>query len=112
MTRRTESGSTLLPMSRRSRGTPVRLRAIAGICAVLLIVPISASGSDRLGRMVQADPGLPVAPLWVAPSGGSASCVRSVVPVGFAAALAGGNVCDSGQSAYVRAQLGDTVLVQ
>jgi len=37
--------------------------------------------------------------------------VRAVVPVGFAAALAGGNVCDSGPTAYVRAQLGDTVLV-
>jgi chitodextrinase len=55
--------------------------------------------------------GSSAASLWVAP-GGRSSCVRAAVPVGYAAALAGGNVCDSGPSAYVRAQPGDTVLVQ
>ncbi len=62
--------------------------------------------------MPQALPGESVAVLWVAPSGGSPSCVRAAVAVGFVQALAGGNVCDSGPSAYARAQLGDTVLVQ
>ena len=52
-----------------------------------------------------------MASLWVG-VGGSGSCVRSVVPVGYAAAVAGGNVCDSGPTAYARAQLGDTVLIE
>ena len=55
--------------------------------------------------------GTSMASLWVG-VGGSGSCVRSVVPVGYAAAVAGGNVCDSGPTAYARAQLGDTVLIE
>ena len=52
-----------------------------------------------------------MANLWVG-LGGSGSCVRSVVAVGYAAAVAAGNVCDSGPTAYTKAQLGDTVLVE
>ena len=54
--------------------------------------------------------GSAAAVLWVG-QGGSGSGVRAASPVGFAQALAGGNVCDSGPTAYVRARLGDTVLL-
>jgi hypothetical protein len=40
------------------------------------------------------------------------SCVRSAQPVGYTAAVAAGNVCDAGPTAYQHAQLGDTVLLQ
>lgn len=53
---------------------------------------------------------LSISHLWVA-VGGSSSCLRSAVPVDYVSALARGNVCDSGPTAYQVAQLGDTVLV-
>ena len=67
-------------------------------------VTTSACSSPPLG-------GTSVANVWVG-VGGSGSCVRSPVAVGYAAAVAAGNVCDSGPTAYVRAQLGDTVLIE
>ena len=83
--------------------------------ALLLIVavwPWRRWHARHRARQVSAQRGNEVvANLWVG-VGGSGSCVRSAVPVGYAAAVAGGNVCDSGPTAYVRAQLGDTVLIE
>ena len=64
----------------------------------------SACPSPPSGRATTAN-------LWVG-VGGSGSCVRSALAVGYAAAVAAGNVCDSGPTAYTKAQLGDMVLVE
>src|SRR5205823_13253276 len=87
----------------------MRICTMAGLCTLLVVSAASAGGTTRVP---EALPGDSLAVLWVAPSGGSPSCVRAAVAVGFAQAVAGGNVCDSGASAYGRAQLRDTVLVQ
>ena len=88
-----------------------RFGSAAGVCALLLFVQIGSSGADwHSPRASSAVKAAAAAVLWVG-QGGSGSCVRAASPVGFAQALAGGNVCDSGPTAYVRARLGDTVLL-
>ena len=90
------------------------LRAVVAVFT-LLVVAGQAGDAGGAGRIDEVAPGTPsggtAANLWVAP-GGSGSCVRAAVPVSYAAAVAGGNVCDTGPTAYAQARLGDTVLLE
>jgi hypothetical protein len=55
--------------------------------------------------------GATTANLWVSSSGSSA-CTRNASAVTYSAAVAAGNVCDTGPHAYSKASLGDTVLIE
>ena len=87
---------------------------VAGSALLVLTISIPAGGGgDAVGAVRHgAAPNIVTAAnLWVGP-GGRPSCVRAAIALEYAAALAGGNVCDTGPTAYSRATLGDTVLIE
>src|SRR6476646_8315167 len=105
--------STLCRLAGSTARSGAPHRATAVVFAVVFLVAVGAGDAttyDTKGSAYSAAPRArsesAAANLWVG-LGGRSACARSATPVKYVAAVAGGNVCDSGPTAYSRAQLGE-----
>ena len=76
---------------------------------VATVVLGMATGSTDAATRAASEQGAAKANLWVSPLGGT-RCVRSLTPVDYESAVAGGSVCDTADRAYHAAANGGDVI--
>lgn len=87
-----------------------RALAGAGIAIALGIGTYYFAPTGTVGGKKYTPPIAGFAPLWIDAASGSTSCVRSATPISYAGALITGHVCKDGPTAYIAANMGDTIL--